>query len=41
MVRQALPKFSDKLTLSQSGVVDYAQQLALHHLENFPDYAPV
>ena len=29
----ALPKFSDTLTLSQSGGVDYAQPLALPHLK--------
>ena len=31
----ALPKFSDKLTLSQSEVADYAQPLALPHLNFF------
>ena len=45
MVRQAegsclLPKFSDMLTLSQSGGADYAQPLALPHLDVFRDYAP-
>ena len=36
----ALPKFSDKLTLSQSRGADYAQPLALPHLKFFRDYAP-
>ena len=30
-----LPKFSDTLTLSQSGGADYAQQLDLPHLKKF------
>ena len=40
MVRQARPKFSDKLTLYQSSGADYAQPLALPYLF-FHDYAPV
>ena len=31
----ALPKFSDTLTLSQSGGADYASPLALSHLKKF------
>ena len=31
----ALPKFSDMLTLSQSGGANYAQPLALPHLKFF------
>ena len=31
----ALPKFSDTLTLSQSGEANYAQPLALPHLKFF------
>ena len=34
------PKFSGTLTLSQIGRTDYAQSLALPHLEKFHDYAP-
>ena len=38
----ALPKFSDMLSLLQSGLgADYAQTLALPHLYIFRDYAPV
>ena len=36
----ALPKFSDTLTLSQSEGADYAQPLALPHLNSFCDFAP-
>ena len=37
----ALPKFSDTLTLSQPRWANYAHPLALLHLKNFCDYAPV
>ena len=35
----ALPRFPNTLTLSQSGWEHYAKQLALPHLQFFPDYA--
>ena len=46
MVRQLrqlpyLPKFSDRLTLSQpGGEADYAHPLSLPQLKNFRDYTP-
>ena len=36
----ALPRFSDMLTLSQPGGADYAHPLALPHQKMFRDYAP-
>ena len=37
-----LPKFSDRLTLSQPVglVADYVHPLTVHHLKNFRDYTP-